>query len=286
MANDQKALSVEIDLTKPATVLIERVAEAVGVLYEPKRIVKKAEAEAQASRILALIKSKEGSVSERAVKRMVAEEVKKQINMEKILEDSLGYLSPDARPDEIDDDWLTNFFNHARNSSDIEMQNVWSRILSGETNQPGAFSKRTINLMAGLSKDDALSFNKLMNVSWDFGEPTPIVFDIKNEIYISNGVTFSSINRLSSIGLITLESLTGYVKEIEGEARNFNVSYQGTLYNLEVLDDAKGRIKIGKVLLTAEGVELARICGPENIKGFEEYVTEEFKKLNVELKKI
>ena len=43
------------DLAKPATVLIEKVSNAVGVLYEPRRIKKKAEAEAEAEKIKALV---------------------------------------------------------------------------------------------------------------------------------------------------------------------------------------------------------------------------------------
>ena len=36
------------DLAKPATSLIEKISDAAGVLYEPARIRKKAEAEADA----------------------------------------------------------------------------------------------------------------------------------------------------------------------------------------------------------------------------------------------
>ena len=38
------------DISKPATVLIEKISGAVGVLYEPRRIKKKAEAEAEADK--------------------------------------------------------------------------------------------------------------------------------------------------------------------------------------------------------------------------------------------
>jgi len=42
------------DLAKPATVLIEKISNAVGVLYEPRRVIKKAHAEAEAEKIKAL----------------------------------------------------------------------------------------------------------------------------------------------------------------------------------------------------------------------------------------
>lgn len=285
MANDQKAISIELDLAKPVTALINRAADGFGVLYEPKRIVKKAKAEAEAAEILALVGGKTGSVSERAVKRMVAEEVKNQVNMEKILENSLSHLNPEARPDDIDDDWLANFFNHARYSSDAEMQDVWARILSGEANQPGSFSKRTINLMAGISKEDALSFGKLMNTVWDFDGLIPLVYNIEDEIYASNGITFSSVNRLSSIGLITFQPSGGYANKAPGTGARFVATYQGTQYNIKVPEGIESVVQIGKVLLANEGRELARVCSFEKIKGFEDYVQAELGKTNVELTK-
>jgi hypothetical protein len=285
MANDQKAVSIEMDLGKPVTALINRAADGFGVLYEPKRIVKKAKAEAEAAEILALSGGKPGGISERAVKRMVAEEVKKQVNMEKILEGSLARLNPEARPDDIDDEWLANFFSHARNSSDAEMQDVWARILSGEANQPGTFSKRTINLMAGISKEDALSFSKLINTAWDFNGLSPLIYNIEDEIYTSNGITFNSVNRLSSIGLMTFQPLSGYVKKAPGTGGSFTIVYQGTPYNIKVPEGVETVVQIGKVLLTDEGSELARVCSFEKIKGFEDYVEAELKKVNVELTK-
>jgi hypothetical protein len=37
-------------LAKPVTVLIEKISNAVGILYEPKKIVKRAKADAEAKK--------------------------------------------------------------------------------------------------------------------------------------------------------------------------------------------------------------------------------------------
>ncbi len=42
------------DLSKPASILIEKISNAVGILYEPHRIRKKAEGEVDAEKIKAL----------------------------------------------------------------------------------------------------------------------------------------------------------------------------------------------------------------------------------------
>jgi hypothetical protein len=41
-------------LTKPATVLIEKISDAIGTLYRPRQIVREARAEAEAEKIKAL----------------------------------------------------------------------------------------------------------------------------------------------------------------------------------------------------------------------------------------
>ena len=72
------------DLSKPATVLIEKVSNAVGVLYEPRRIKKKAEAEAEAEKIKALASIELSDIQQRAIDRMVQQEGRKQENIEAI----------------------------------------------------------------------------------------------------------------------------------------------------------------------------------------------------------
>ena len=50
MTQEQKLINVELDLTKPVTALVEKIASGVGVLYEPRRIVLKAKADAEAKK--------------------------------------------------------------------------------------------------------------------------------------------------------------------------------------------------------------------------------------------
>jgi Protein of unknown function (DUF2806) len=102
------------------------------------------------------------ALQQRAMRRFVAEEAKKQNNIEGITAKALPDLSPDATPERMEDDWIANFFNRCRLISDEDMQNIWARILSGEANSPGRFSKRTVNLVGGLDKSDAILFSGLL----------------------------------------------------------------------------------------------------------------------------
>ncbi len=45
--------------------------------------------------------------------------------------------------------------------SDEQMQALWAKILAGEANGPGRFSKKTVNIVASLDKSDAEAFTTL-----------------------------------------------------------------------------------------------------------------------------
>src|SRR3546814_8813147 len=87
---------------------------------------------------------------------------------------------------------------------------MWGKILSGETNTPGSFSKKTVNLLHEMDKSDAEMFNTLMKFTWVSGGPLVLVFDITDRIYLDNGISFSMLEHLSSIGLVNFNNLSNY----------------------------------------------------------------------------
>ena len=192
--------------------------------------------------------------------------------MENMIEKSLAYLTTDSSPETMDDDWLTNLFHHARNTSDEVMQDTWARILAGEANTNGSYTKRTVNMMAELEKSDAVLFSKLVDYCWNFNGDVPIVFDTDDDIYEKNGITFSKLNHLASIGLVTFETLAGYVQSQDGTGGKFECSYQGTNYTIQKPEGKESKVSIGKILFTQQGLELAQVCTRERIDSFEEYV--------------
>ena len=70
------------DISKPVTLLIEKVSNAIGVLYEPQRIRKQAEAEAEAEKIKALASIELNEIQQRAVDRFVDTGTEKRENPE------------------------------------------------------------------------------------------------------------------------------------------------------------------------------------------------------------
>jgi len=265
------------ELSKPATVLIEKISGAIGVLYEPIQIKRIARAESEAMKIRFLAESELSELSQRALQRFIGEETKKQNIIESITSKSLPLLDDKSRPENIDDDWIVNFFDKCRIVSDSEMQDIWSRVLAGEVNSPGKFSKRTINFMASLDKNDAIIFTKLCSFNWLFGDSAqPLIYDVDALVYKNNGINFSSLKHLDAIGLISFESLTGYNRR--GFLQTAAVSYGGMSYLIKFPKENDNELSVGKVLLTSIGEEISSICNPEIIPDFINYVIEEFTK--------
>lgn len=262
------------ELSKPATVLIEKISGAIGTLYQPHQIRKIARAEADASRIRALVEVEITEIQHRGLVRMIEAEGKKQENIEAISSGAVENLSPNARPEQIEDDWLSNFFEKCKLVSNESMQSLWSKILAGEANSPGTFSKRTVELVSTLEKKDADLFTRLCGFGWTMGQVTPLIFDPAKEIYKEQGITFTDLTHLDSLGLIRFESVTGF--ELSFNSNLAMVVYYGSPITLNLAQKANQKIKIGQVLLSNTGRELAPICGSKRVDGFLEYVVKEW----------
>ena len=208
-------------------------------------------------------------LNRRAARRWIKEESQHQKNMEEITIKSLSHLKESAKPESMEDDWITNFFNKSRMVSDSEMQSLWALILAGEANTPGTYTKRTVNCVSELDKTDAELFSNLCNFGWIIqGNFMPLVFDVQAEIYNKYGINFTALSDLESIGLIRFAGIAGFkLTEISK-----SVSYFGESLHLNMSRDSDNGLPVGVVLLTRIGRELAPICKRESVDGFYEYV--------------
>lgn len=178
------------ELSKPATVLVERISDAVGGFFKPYQIERVARAEAEAAKIRAKTEVEISELQERAINRFVAEEAQKQKNIEDIGTKALAGVQESADPEEVEDDWIVNFFDKCRLISDEEMQDLWARVLSGEANQPGSYSKRIVNFLSSMGTHDARQFTNLCRFAIDMDEPFPFIYDLNDPIYQEADVNF------------------------------------------------------------------------------------------------
>lgn len=175
--SDNPLAQITEGLTKPATVLIEKIADATGTLYEPKRIVEVAKAEAEAAKIQAeseieIAKSKAEvakiqadseiettDLQRRALQRWIVEQGQQQASIENTLIKAIPQLNEDADPHAVEDDWIIKFFDKCRLVTDDKVQDLWASILAGEANSAGSYSPKTLTTLADMNRRGLTLFN-------------------------------------------------------------------------------------------------------------------------------
>ena len=187
-------------LSEPGTKLIEKVSDAIGVLYEPTRIRKKAKAEAEAKRTELISKLELEGIEKRAVERFLKRETKRQENIENITMQAAQSLSETDNVSDIDEDWIEAFFRECEDINDEQMQMLWGRILSEEAKSKGSFSRRTLKLLSTLSKEEANLITYFGKFVWQASNLTPILLTDENGN--TEGITFNELSVLDSLGVI------------------------------------------------------------------------------------
>lgn len=261
-------------LGKPATLLVEKVSNATGAVYEPLHLRKMAQARAEAALIAAQSEIEITELHKRAAIRWMEEEAKLQKNIDDILTKALPQVSEDAKPEDMEEDWITNLFDKCRIVSDDQMQVLWSKILAGEANAPGSYSKRTVNALADLNKLEAELFTMLGGFVCTIGIHTPVVLDTKAEIYNVHGINYNSIQYLDSAGLVRFGGVSRTYRQLE---KGDIVRYYDE--NLEIQDPGgKFGVDTGLVDFTTVGHELFSICGAKPVDGFLQYLGKKWEK--------
>jgi hypothetical protein len=287
--SEQNSLMNIGDLAKPATTLIEKIADATGAYFLPWQIKRVAKAEAEAKKITALTKreiAEANEIQQRTLAWAIGEQTKFQENRERILLGAIPELKEDAKPEEIDNDWLSNFFDKCKLVSNEEMQSLWSKILAGESNKAGSFSKRTVEMVSSFDKSDAEMFTKLCSFGVNFPFFLPLIYlksqlmgstPPKSDIYKKNGINISALFHLESIGLVTLNHLLGF--PFGTKTNKLKATYYKTQINLELNPSWPNELKVGNVRLTRSGHELAKICNSNEVNGFLDFLFIEWEKL-------
>ena len=272
-----------VALSPTGAALVNKISDAVGWLAAPTQEVRMARAKAAADLILAeseiqISELRTGDLAQRARFRVAVEQVVQQMNIESIIVKALAHLQDGAVPRNMEDGWVLNFFDKCKYVSDEQMQEMWARLIAGEANQPGMFSRRAVNLMGDLDSHTANLFLAYCRFSVGIGRHLlPLI--IMNEenvlpaIYQDRGVGYEALMGLSEIGLISLsfEHLSLRINyTMSGLPDPVQLSYGSQSANLRC---PNGRISIGEAYPTEAGRQLAHLCTPDPVEGFLEFIT-------------
>jgi len=288
--NDGGLINIDLsnlaNLADPVDTLIEKIAEGAGHVYAPIHERRMAEAETESRKIRASAQLEIAQMIEdeldipparaASIARVMGDKSFKLENRDEIIRDALPNIEEDARPEDISDDWLLNFFDRCELTSDEEIQTAWSKVLSGEANNPGTYSKRTLDILSKLDKKDAIIFRDLCNymVSIDF-KAYPIITDVEDEIYSDSSITFENLKRLDNIGLISHNPLSGYKHDgSTTHTKEKSVSFiRENSFNIILSHEG---LEVGSVILSDTGTEISTVVESESIKGFRDHVESYF----------
>lgn len=138
-----------------------RPAQAVEDKTDAKSLITRRLAESVAERV-----AQDPAAVEAAIVRWLPNEIRKQMNKEKVAQatvDELPSIAPGAASDEfkggeIDDDWMNSFERFAEDASSDRMQRLWGRVLCGQIKRPGSFSRATLRFIHELDQEAATDF--------------------------------------------------------------------------------------------------------------------------------
>jgi hypothetical protein len=204
---------------------------------------------------------------ERAAARLEIQERRRQRNIEQVVAQAAEELqnAPDSEvsDQQVDPDWTTQFFIHAQDVSNEDMQKIWAKLLAGEVKRPGSFSLRTLNAVKAMSQQEGEIFARLCSVIWyDVdGEKLWALTDAKWVHAEDSPLSFNYTDclRMQECGLVDVASTHC---TIWMPASGFFLSYYGSGFFFQKGSSAKPRFQLdaGTFHWTTTGEELARIA--------------------------
>ncbi|MEE9129357.1 MAG: DUF2806 domain-containing protein [Phycisphaerales bacterium] len=270
---DSKFAVVDVGkLSKPITKLIESVSGAVGAVYEPRRIRRKAKAEADAMIIFA---DAEIEVAKRAARRLGVQEVRRQQNIETIVDSAAKLLPETVSEEPVDPDWMSRFFADAADVSEEHLQKIWAKLLAQEVAEPGRCSRRMLSILKEMNWEDARRFERLCGLVWYRENHGFVPLD---EELVPSGGWESQVEYLSRFDIVVddlleLDSL-GLIHYQEDLAQSLStgsiISNGQSFYVLYVHQKSGANLSLEAFPLTRSGYELSLIVGSEPNKQFHE----------------
>jgi Protein of unknown function (DUF2806) len=158
---DPQAIAQTVGGSLPAiSVFLDKFGGWFGWLKQPFLTIANAQANSLAKQIETKGDIEVQRIQIRGIARLAEEAERTQKRLDAIGLKAMSQFLPDAKPQELKQDWMENFISHAAKAGDEDAETLWARILAGEVNKPGSYSKRTLEILSLMTQQEAELFVK------------------------------------------------------------------------------------------------------------------------------
>ena len=174
-------------------------------------------------------------------------------------ESAKGGADPSAIPDIARDRILRG----ACEADDESVRSMWERLIMGELEQPGAYTKRAMSILSDMSRDEALIFSKLCSTSI-FTNPQSnrsLVAVLRKDnaggTYNDGLIKVEDLDTLSSLGLIT--TMTWPTHHLQGDQLVL-IEVNGQILPMRNPSGEAKSIVFSQMRYLKEGLILSALC--------------------------
>lgn len=202
-------------------------------------------------------------------------------NIKDILNTCVSFLRDDRLYDNIMKDtdisweWVSLFFDHIKYVDDKDLQFLWGKLLADEIINTGSISKRTMSLVANLSKEEACIFNDMMKYVLNSPDESRSRSDSDFFIILSlvdnKYFTYYDILLLADAGLL-MESDVLITVRVSPHAKGYVYQNNRVFFEFENESDDEVIYEATAWVLTKSGRELYKTI----MKGKFEYDDDKF----------
>lgn len=203
---------------------------------------------------------------------------------EEEVRDEGGHESVDEKanePETPSSEFMNDYVSIVEDVSDDEALRMFGKILAGEMEKPGSFSKLTMDILSKMGRREAEAFERLCSVSvggkWQGGyeHVTPVVYGFGPDGSWKQLVDSDSLAALGRHGLVYYRPDMILPMDAEIPLTHGGVCrlvIDGVRYL--VSNETGNAVSWMNVKLTDEGNQLATLCKTGNAPGFREMVIE------------
>ncbi|NQW10992.1 MAG: DUF2806 domain-containing protein [Alphaproteobacteria bacterium] len=209
-------------------------------------------------------------LADRAAERSDHVELRRQLNVEAVLQRAVRILPATIDEGAIDPDWGARFFAGVADTADVEMARLWARLLVSEVRRPGAVTPVVVARLPGLSVGGLRLFKRFAAFAIN-----NFVVRLDQEFFERKDVTADQILLLEEYGLVrTNRDLNRVFLSQRSDKFSTNLLYADKALRI-THPDANKQLTLACYRLTEFGTVLGRALLEEGeIRSDTDYIVE------------